>query len=166
MLWQQDWAEEIVPSPDTTAVSRVSTAVQTVHCSMTEMAQCDQLTGFRENSALTGLSLVAQSVKWPPAVQERQARSLEERMATHTSILAWRIPMDRGAWQATVHGVRKSQTWLFFILPYIQEKSSKFLNLRYLVFFNSNLLKFWLPCLCYKNHHISWSLPYLFGAVS
>ena len=33
---------------------------------------------------------------------------LEEGMATHSSILAWRIPMDRGAWQATVHGVAKS----------------------------------------------------------
>ena len=32
---------------------------------------------------------------------------LEEGMATHSSILAWRIPMDRGAWRATVHGVRK-----------------------------------------------------------
>ena len=30
---------------------------------------------------------------------------LEEDMATHSSILAWRIPMDREAWQATVHGV-------------------------------------------------------------
>ena len=30
---------------------------------------------------------------------------LEEGMATHSSILAWRIPKDRGAWQATVHGV-------------------------------------------------------------
>ena len=28
-------------------------------------------------------------------------------MATHSSILAWRIPMDRGAWKATVHGVAK-----------------------------------------------------------
>ena len=28
-------------------------------------------------------------------------------MATHSSILAWRIPMDRGAWQATVHGVTR-----------------------------------------------------------
>ena len=37
-------------------------------------------------------------------------RSLEADMATHSSILAWRIPMDRGAWQATVHGVAKSQT--------------------------------------------------------
>ena len=25
-------------------------------------------------------------------------------MATHSSILAWRIPRDRGAWWATVHG--------------------------------------------------------------
>ena len=35
---------------------------------------------------------------------------LEEVMATHSSILAWRIPVDRGAWQATVHGVAKSWT--------------------------------------------------------
>ena len=37
---------------------------------------------------------------------------LEEDMATHSSILAWRIPMDRGAWWATVHGVTKSWTQL------------------------------------------------------
>ena len=37
---------------------------------------------------------------------------LEEGMATHSSILAWRIPLDRGAWWATVHGVSKSQTRL------------------------------------------------------
>jgi len=35
---------------------------------------------------------------------------LEEDKATHSSILAWRIPMDRGAWQATVPRVAKSQT--------------------------------------------------------
>ena len=35
---------------------------------------------------------------------------LEEGMATHSSILAWRIPMDRGAWWVTVHEVTKSQT--------------------------------------------------------
>ena len=33
-------------------------------------------------------------------------------MATHSSILAWRIPMDRGAWWATVHGVARSRTQL------------------------------------------------------
>ena len=32
---------------------------------------------------------------------------LEESMETHSSILAWRIPTDRGAWWATVHGVTK-----------------------------------------------------------
>ena len=37
---------------------------------------------------------------------------LEESMATHASILAWRISMDRGAWQAIVHGITKSQTQL------------------------------------------------------
>ena len=33
-------------------------------------------------------------------------------MATHSSILAWRIPMDRGAWWATLYRVAKSQTHL------------------------------------------------------
>ena len=37
---------------------------------------------------------------------------LEEGMATHSNILAWRIPRDRGAWQATVHWVTKSWTRL------------------------------------------------------
>ena len=36
--------------------------------------------------------------------------SLEEGMATHSNILAWRIPMDRGAWQGTLHGVAESDT--------------------------------------------------------
>ena len=54
-----------------------------------------------------------------PATQETQVQSLgreeslEEEMATHSSILAWRInPTDRGAWWATVHGVVKSWTRL------------------------------------------------------
>ena len=37
---------------------------------------------------------------------------LEEDMATHTSILVWRIPMDRGAWRVIVHRVEKSRTQL------------------------------------------------------
>ena len=37
---------------------------------------------------------------------------LQEGMATHPSILAWRIPIDRGAWWAMVHGVAKSWTRL------------------------------------------------------
>ena len=61
---------------------------------------------------------MAQTVKDLPAMQETWVRSLgledplEEGMATHSNILAWRIPMDRGAWWATVHGVTKSQTQL------------------------------------------------------
>ena len=64
-------------------------------------------------------SLVAQLVKKPPPVMwETQVPSLgwegplKERMATCSSILAWRIPMDRGAWWATVHGVTKTRTGL------------------------------------------------------
>ena len=34
-------------------------------------------------------------------------RPLEKEMATHSSIFAWGNRMDRGAWQATVHGVAK-----------------------------------------------------------
>ena len=56
-------------------------------------------------------SLVAQTVKNPPVMRETWVRflgwedHLEEDMATHSSILAWRIPMDRGAWWTMVHGV-------------------------------------------------------------
>ena len=63
-------------------------------------------------------SLVAQMVKNLPAKRETWARFLgwedllEEDLATHCSILAWRILMDRGAWRATVHGVTKSRTGL------------------------------------------------------
>ena len=63
-------------------------------------------------------SLVAQTVKSQPATQETWVPSLgwedalEEDMATHSIILAWRIPMERGAWWATVNRVAKSQTQL------------------------------------------------------
>ena len=61
-------------------------------------------------------SLVAQAVKNLPSVQETWVRSLgwegllEEGMATHSSILAWKSPMYRGAWWATLHRVAESQT--------------------------------------------------------
>ena len=61
-------------------------------------------------------SLEVQMVKNPPAMWDTRVQSLgwedpvEEGMATHSSILAWRIPMDRGAWWATVHRVTKSWT--------------------------------------------------------
>ena len=61
-------------------------------------------------------SLVAQIVKNPASMLESCVQTLgwgdplEEGMTTHSSILAWRLPMDRGAWQSTVCGVAKSQT--------------------------------------------------------
>ena len=65
----------------------------------------------------TWASLVAQTVKNLPAIWKTWVRSLswedllEESIATHSSVLAWRIPMDGGAW-AIVHGVTKSPTQL------------------------------------------------------
>ena len=63
-------------------------------------------------------SLVDQTVKNVPATWETWVQSLgwedplEEGTATHSSILAWRIPMDKGAWWARVHGVATSWTQL------------------------------------------------------
>ena len=64
------------------------------------------------------LTSVAQIVKNLPTIWETWIRSLgwevprEEGIVTHSNILAWRIPMDRGAWWAAVHRVPKSQTQL------------------------------------------------------
>ena len=67
----------------------------------------------------TGASQVVQWVKNSPTMQETQETQvqslgqedpLKEDMATHSSILAWRIRMDRGAWWITVHGVTELDT--------------------------------------------------------
>ena len=71
---------------------------------------------FWADSYLLRASLVAQMVKKLPAMWETWVQSLgwedrlEEGMATHSRILAWRIPMDRGARSVAVHGVSKSRT--------------------------------------------------------
>ena len=69
---------------------------------------------FWSNNQVNGYIISA--VKNPPAMQEMWAQSLgwedplEKKMATHSSILAWKNPIDRGAWRATVYEVAKSQT--------------------------------------------------------
>ena len=61
---------------------------------------------------------MTQMVKNLPAMLETGVQSLgqedplEKRMATHSSILAWRTSMDRRTWRATVHGIAKSWTQL------------------------------------------------------
>ena len=61
---------------------------------------------------------MAQMVKNLPAMWKTWIQPLGwedplgEGMATHSSIPAWRIPMDRGAWRAAVHGVVRSLTQL------------------------------------------------------
>ena len=66
-------------------------------------------------------SPMAQWAKNPPAMQETQETGvwflgledpLEKEMATHTSILAWKNPIVKGAWQTTVQSVAKSWPWL------------------------------------------------------
>ena len=100
---------------DRTQVSHIASGFFTV------WATKDKFTKFsisNQHGKNTLSSLVAQTVKNLPAMWETWIQSLgledplEEGMATHSSILAWRIPMDRGAAQATVNGVAKSQTWL------------------------------------------------------
>ena len=75
-------------------------------------------------------SLVAQMVKNPPAMWETWVQSLgwedplEEGIATHSHILAWRIPTDRGAWWATVHGITESDMteWLSTVYAIIKKQ--------------------------------------------
>ena len=56
---------------------------------------------------------MAHTVKNLPAMQETWVPSLgwedplEDSMATHPSILAWRIPKDRGAWWAASMGLQR-----------------------------------------------------------
>ena len=65
-----------------------------------------------------GASFVPPLVKNMPAMWETWVLflgwedPLEKGKAAHSSILAWKSPMDSGAWWATVHGVTKSQTCL------------------------------------------------------
>ena len=66
----------------------------------------------------SGPVMVAHLVKNLPVIQETWVQSLgwedplEKRMATHSSILAWRIPWTEEPWWAIVHEVAKNQTRL------------------------------------------------------
>ena len=71
---------------------------------------------------------MAQMVKNLPAVWETRVslgweNTMEEGTATHSSILAWKIPMDRQAWRATVHAVSRVR------LYWVTKHSRKLLSL-------------------------------------
>jgi len=96
------------------------------------------------HSSILGTSLVAQLVKNPPAMWETWVRSLgwedplEKGKATHSSILAWRIPWT------TVRGVTKSRTQVsdfHFHFPLI------------LSFLSGSLLTY--VSLFHSTHHVS-----------
>ena len=78
----------------------------------------DQLPDYRCQAERDWASLVAQMVKNPPAVQEPWVQSLgwedplEEGMATHSRILAWRIHMDRGAGYKSMESQRVGHDWV------------------------------------------------------
>ena len=80
---------------------------------------------------------MTQAVKSLPAVWETQVRplgqedTLEKEMVTHSSILAWKNPMGRGAWWATVHGVAKSQTRLSHLTFFLFLSSALDISLVY-----------------------------------
>ena len=100
ILEVQDGAEEKAPLREEAISS------STMQCNLPGLLVC------------LGSSLVAQTVKNLPAVQETQVQSqgqedsLEKGMATHSSILAWRIPWTvEPGWLQSM-GSQKSQTQL------------------------------------------------------
>ena len=86
-------------------------------------------------------SPVAQMVKNLPTMWETCVWSLgwedlleKEGMSTHSSIIGKRMPMDRRAWQAIVHGVAKSRTWCLYInlsREIDQKKKKRLVNREY-----------------------------------
>ena len=94
--------------------------------------------------ALQEASLVAETVKNMPTMWETLVCSLgwedplEESLATHSNILTWRIPIDRGAWPAAVHGVHKeldTTERLTLSLHKTQNVLVRIMNILYIQFF-------------------------------
>ena len=97
-----------------------------------------EVSAFKAKEGALGASLMAQMVKRLPAMRKTRVRSLgwedplEKGVATHSSILAWRIPRTEEPGRATVHGVTKSRTRLsdftslHFAFPNLQLLASVF----------------------------------------
>ena len=75
---------------------------------------CDPVDSRLPGSSVHGISQ-ARILEWVAISFSRgssQPRDQTSIMATHSSILAWRLPMDIGAWWAAIHGVTRSRTQL------------------------------------------------------
>ena len=90
-------------------ISPGANSVSTLILDFESLHNCEQVNFsfvvviYSSCSILIRASLVAQMVKYLPAMQETWVQSLGledllKGMATHSSILAWRIPIDRGVW--------------------------------------------------------------------
>ena len=62
--------------------------------------------------AVVKIRLPMQEMQEIPVQFLGQEDPLESETAAHSSILTWKIPMDRGAWWAMVHGITNSGTKL------------------------------------------------------
>ena len=90
---------------------------------------------FWPHLTLIRASLGGQTVKNPPAMWKTRVQSLswedplDDGMSTHSSVLSWRIPMEREAWLAIAHGVAKSWTWRKWLSTTQPQLSPKVLSL-------------------------------------
>ena len=116
VVQSRTWLKQL--SSSSSSSSSIFWASQVAHLVKTPGPGRSPGEGIGYSPQYSWASLVVQLVKnllvmretWVPSLGWEDP--LEEGIATNSSILAWRIPMDRGAWQATVHGVPKNWAWL------------------------------------------------------
>ena len=102
---------------------------------------------------------MAQRLKCLPPMRETWVRSLdwedslEEGMETHSSILAWRIPMDRGAWRASLHDEAE---------PDMTEQLSLLFLMKLIAFILFTLLFLILEkAMAPHSRALAWKLPWM-----
>ena len=82
----------------------------------------------------------------------------EREMATHSSILAWRIPWAEGAWRTMVHGITESDTTKRLTLSFTGDRTPG-CKLKHLVFERAQITRLQEVCLslgCRGKHLLSW----------
>ena len=88
----------------------------------------------------------------------RSGRSSGEReMATHSSILAWRIPWAEGAWRTMVHGVTEWDTTERLTLSFTGDRTPG-CKLKHLVYERAQITRLQEVCLslgCRQKHLLS-----------